>query len=167
MMRDPGSVTALVTTVCLVACGPPGSPSEPLTARDRASIDAVRRSFVEAELAGDWRRQANLFRADGALLESQGPGVVGRAAIRAGLEEFRTTADSFALRSLELAGNGALAVDRGRYALRVPRDGSPVRDSGWYLMVLTRDRTGWRIAALTHHSDREAVPPPSAPLPGG
>lgn len=144
-------------SVVVVACQSADSREASLTAQDSAAIRDVRQAFVEAELKGSWRRQASLFSEEGALLESRGPAVVGRSAIRAGLEEFDVVVDSFELRSLELAGNGLLAVDRGTYTIGITHVSGVLHDSGWYLMVLERDRTLWRIAALTHDSEPEAT----------
>lgn len=148
------------------ACNRQAAEADGLRDSDRAAITQLRNTFVEHELRGDRRAQAELYTLDAVLLEPNAPLFRGRRAIRAGLEEFDVRLRAFTLQSLTVDGGGSLAYDRGRYALEYfdPAAGANASERGNYLMVLRRQEDGaWRIAALIHNSS-EPLPQRGRPV---
>lgn len=142
------------------ACSRPAVEATALRDSDLTTIRQLRTAFVEYELKGDRRAQAELYTPDAVLLEPNAPLFRGRRAIRAGLEEFDVLLRAFTLQSLGVNGGGGLAYDRGVYALEYldPAGGAIASERGNYLMVLRRQGDGvWRIAALIHNSS-ESLP---------
>jgi uncharacterized protein (TIGR02246 family) len=148
------------------ACSRPGAQAGALRDSDLAAIRQLRTAFVEYELRGDRRAQAELYAPDAVLLEPNAPLFRGRQAIRGGLEEFDVRLRAFTLQSLAVDGGGSLAYDRGVYALEYldPAREAKASERGNYLMVLRRQEDGaWRIAALIHNSS-EPLPQRARPV---
>ncbi len=142
---------ATLSLALVAACAAPAHDSSDSQVTDE--IAAVRTAFVEAERRGDFGTQADLFAEDAVLLEPDNRIVVGRNAIRSGLEEFPIALESFSLTSEETGGGSTLAFDRGFYAFTTPDLGweAPTRETGSYMMVLRRQPTKeWLIEAFIH-----------------
>jgi ketosteroid isomerase-like protein len=159
---------ALAVGIAAAGCRAPARDVGPLSPDDVAAIVDVRERFVEYELDGAWADQAALYTEDAALLEPEGPVMVGRTAIRLGLEEFDIVLEDFKLTSLEIEGADGQAYDRGIYSLEYLdyRSGDTITETGNYLMVLRKYSDGtWLIAALIHNSNQSLDGPSSTPDP--
>jgi uncharacterized protein (TIGR02246 family) len=120
-------------------------------AQARKDINAVRSSYVEAIVAADAARVADLYSEDAIVLYPNHAPIIGRAAILDYFTAFfgELKPEHFQLTSEEIQVAGAWAFDRGTYQLRgVPLTGlDSVDDHGKYLVILQRQPDGsWKVA---------------------
>ena len=129
----------------------------------RPSLDAqttptdVLNGLMRADNAGDLEGVLALYADDAVLLPPNEPLVSGRAAIRARYTRvFGTTRMEVRFEPDVVRMDGSLAYLRGHtIGKRVSVDGSKTEDLGnKFLMVFTRNRADWRIAALMWSPDR-------------
>ncbi len=150
-----------------VGCSSGGNGATPDVDQDdvhaRAAIDTVRTEYVEAWMAADAARVADLYSEDAVVLYPNHAAIVGRPAIRDYFTTFfrELTPEHFQLVSDEIQIAGAWAFDRGSYQLHAaPSAGrDPIDDQGKYLVILQRQADGsWQVARDMDNSNGRAAP---------
>lgn len=127
-----------------------------------AAIRELDRAFMRAASAKDaGALVAAFYASDAVLMPPNHPIVKGRAPIRAFLQGLMDGGlTSITLKTFSIASAGDLACGRGAYRLSIsPPGGSPVQDTGKYVVVYRRKGRGgaWRATADIFNSD-QAVP---------
>jgi uncharacterized protein (TIGR02246 family) len=123
---------------------------------DNGAIARTRTEFVDALRSGDARAASAVYADDAQLLAPSAELVAGREAIaafwRAGLDAGIAGVE---LEELRFKRGESVAWEIGRYVLRLePADGTPVVDSGKYLLVHERQEDGsWRRAVEMFNPD--------------
>jgi len=140
------------------------SSARPLTAADRAGIEAVSQTYEAAAKGSDWTALGATYTEDAVLMPPNSPAITGRAAIVKFFQAFpRLTA--FKLTNVEVEGNGDIAYVRGTYQLTMSIEGQgPIEDTGKYLEIRRKqpDNT-WLIYRDMFSSDQPAAPAAAAP----
>jgi len=128
------------------------------TDRARAAIESQARALDDATQRGDAAAVASLFTVDAKLAV---PGASGIVAGRAAIQKFWQAAVNSGMKGLslttdELAGNGELRFETGKYAAR-GANGAEVA-TGDYLIVWKREGGTWKI----HRDYAHSGAPPAA-----
>ena len=123
---------------------------------DEAEIRRARQDFVTHERAAEWVEAAAVFAESAIRMVPNAATLEGRSAILKDMESGDFQLDSFALTPVTIAGDGAIAVERGRYFVTFtpPGASSAVSDSGKYLAAWGRTSDGaWLITEEIWNSD--------------
>ncbi len=150
--------------IALAACQ---SGAGPLTESDRAAINEVREAYRSAVLATDAAAIAATYVADGVEMPPNMPAAEGRDAIQARNEPLVAVTD-FQINSLEVAGHGDVAFDRGTYTFTGNVEGmaEAIVDTGKYVMIARKQPDGsWLAARAIWNSDLPLPAPPESPTP--
>ena len=119
-----------------------------LTPGEVAAVEAAADGYLAAMKAGDWPLVTRSFTDDAVRIPPHEEPHRGRGAIETwlgGIEELV----SYELTRDAVAGTGAFAYVRGRYAIKLRPAGAPepISDEGDFLEVWRREPDGaWRIA---------------------
>jgi uncharacterized protein (TIGR02246 family) len=165
------SPALLLAVAALAACAKPETPEQAAT-RMQAESDAVRpaieagnASYVRYFNAGQADSLAALHTENTHVMPPNGPAVHGRDGVRELMTGFFQQAPSsqLTIRVEDVAANGPMAVDRGRWSF-TPQAGTPMpADSGKYLVHWHRQADGsWQIQDDIWNSDVPLPPPPPA-----
>jgi len=137
------------------------------TAADLAAIAQVREALVAADNAGDATAFAAQFAEDGALLPSNEPAAMGRAAVEAHLQQQHAAmAPTLAVTSREANVAGDIGYDTGSYTLTLtPKaGGDPISADGKYIVTLGRQADGsWKIRNLIYNENAPVAMPAAMP----
>jgi uncharacterized protein (TIGR02246 family) len=151
------AVACLIVRAPLLAQGPSAS------SRDEAAIRAIVQKYVDAREARDAKAIEPLFTSDADQLVSDGTWRRGREELVRGM--LASSARTGGHRSIDITSIRLLAPDvalvDGRYrqaGLATGRD----REL-WSTLLLRRDPTGWRIAAIRNMLPAAPVPPANRP----
>jgi uncharacterized protein (TIGR02246 family) len=138
------------------------SPAAAIAGRTEAlgdSIAAVRGAFEQALRAGDVSSMAGLYASDAMLVVPMTDVVHGRAAIerfwRTGID---SGVESAELTPIDVHSLGDVALEVGRYVIRMASDGGSVIDRGRYFVVHRATEGGWqRVAEMLSPETPPAV----------
>jgi uncharacterized protein (TIGR02246 family) len=148
------SLTCMIVRVPLMAQGPS------LPSRDEAAIRAIVQRYVDAREARDPKAIEPLFTGDADQLVSDGTWRRGRDELVRGM--LASSARTGGHRSITITAIRLLAPDvalvDGRYRQAGLATGTD-REL-WTTLLLRRDTTGWRIAAIRNMLPASPVPPP-------
>jgi ketosteroid isomerase-like protein len=155
-MKVIGPAGLAATLVFLAACAP--AQEQAMTqAEYREAIEEVNARFVEAAVAGDGAALTALYTSDAIVLPPNMEPVRGQEAIRGFWSEmFSMGAPDLRLTTMEVMGSGDFAYEVGRYSIEMSMEGSPVSDTGNYLVVWRRTADGWKLHADMWNSDQPA-----------
>lgn len=157
-MRVGTALGGLATSALLVGCQP-ASPQ--FTEQDMATVRGIFDSVVTDVRAANWNAWAGRFAQDARFHPSNGPAVLGRAAILAWGQSFPPF-ESFSFANVQVSGEGNLAYGSSSIFLKI-RDLPP--DTAKQLVVFRRDTSGvWQVLAVSATSDLP-LPQPAAPTP--
>jgi ketosteroid isomerase-like protein len=107
--------------------------------------------------AGHTDSVAVIYAERGRIMWPNGPAAVGRDSIAAGLRAIGAMTPVLSMRTEDVEASGPLAVERGRYTMTwTPPGGSPVADSGKYLVRWRRTGAEWMIVDNIWNSDLPA-----------
>ena len=136
-----------------------GKSAQPLTAADRAAIEATTQAWVAAAKAGDWNALGAVYTEDSILLPPNGPAISGRPAIIQFFSSFPPIT-AMTLTNLEVEGSNGIAYARGTYQMTIGIPGqAPMEDTGKYLAIHREQADGsWPLYRDMFSSD--------LPLPG-
>jgi len=159
---------SLIALATLTACQQPET-AEQMHARmqmesdsARVALEAKAAAFVEAFNAGNADAMAAFYAPDAVLMPPDMPAVMGRDAIRGGMEGMLAgmpPGSVFALRVLDVAANGPIAVDRGEWSTTMPGpDGGSMETRGKYLVEWHRIDGEWLIVSDIWNSDAPMPP---------
>ena len=129
---------------------------------DIGKINEVTEAFAKAALARDWAAMAALYVDDAVLNPPNSPGVKGRAAIRAWMEQSFPPLTSFKATNVKVDGQGDLAYVLGVYSMTIAPPGAPapINDTGKYVEIRRKQPDGkWLIAVDMFSSDLPAPSP--------
>ena len=122
-----------------------------------AAIAAIADAYVKASLAGDVKAIVALYTDDAVEMPPNEPPVKGRAAIEQYYQKQFGSAKmaSFTLTHLDTRASGDTGYDVGTYqqAITPSGSGSPVNDSGKYVVILKRTAGAWKVAYAIYNSD--------------
>lgn len=130
--------------------------STSLAAVDVAAVRSVDAAYVEAVMAADWTKLANLLTLDAVVMPPNEKAVVGREANLNRFQAFKFESVQYAHRTSTVGGQGSLAYLHGTYTIRVTFHGSSAayEDTGKYLWVLRKQAKGpWLIERIMWNSD--------------
>jgi uncharacterized protein (TIGR02246 family) len=114
----------------------------PLSAEDKAGVEASTEAFLKAYRASDWAALAAMYTEDAVLLPPNGPAVVGRDNIQRSFDS-GGPAGSIELETMEIEGFADLAYVRGTFrTTSAPEEGEPVTVSGKFLEIRRRQADG-------------------------
>jgi uncharacterized protein (TIGR02246 family) len=102
---------------------------------------------------------AALYTEDGAVMPPNGPIGKGHAAIQQTWASMMQTPGfdlTFVPEQIVLSSSGDMALDRGRYKLAVAPKGTPMTDTGKYVVVWRKMGGEWKAAADIFNSDLPA-----------
>jgi len=129
---------------------------------ERAAIEALHQSDVQATLSGDVEQLVSLFTDDGVLLSQDAPPFVGKEAICAHMKEQKAQSDAAGMKVLQYAPairdltiQDGFAYEWGQFeAVQQTREGRRVEFHGKLLRVLNRqaDRS-WRFSRVMWNAD--------------
>ncbi|MCT2559514.1 SgcJ/EcaC family oxidoreductase [Tsuneonella sp. YG55] len=163
------SLLLLTVPALLTACqasetpaDDPAGASAAATADTGAEEQAIRQQvdrWLQLVEAKDAETIAGLYTEDGAVMPPNAPIGKGRAAIKetwAAMMQTPGFALTFEPEEILVAASGDLALDRGTYRLTVAPDGTPVTDTGKYVVVWRNVGGEWKAAADIFNSDLPA-----------
>jgi ketosteroid isomerase-like protein len=128
------------------------------TALARQDIEATNQRFTMHVNAGNGDSAAVIFAERGRAMWPNAPAAIGHVAIAAEFDSLKRMSPTLSLRTEEVAANGLLAVERGRYTMSwTPPGGAQVADSGKYLARWHKMAQQWRIVDFIWNSDLPAV----------
>jgi uncharacterized protein (TIGR02246 family) len=156
------TVVLSLCTVPLLALQTGAQPGRGGGANDPAII-AVADQYVKATLAADAKAIAALYTDDAVEMPPNEPAVKGKAAIQQLYEKNFKSAKigPFTLTHQESRASGDTGYDVGTYRqIMTPADGSPIKDSGKYVVIHKRTGGSWKIAYAIYNSDLPPPPPP-------
>ena len=157
---------ALAAGLLLIgACGrSPGTDGEQQdridreTALARQDVEATHQRFTMHFNAGNGDSAAAVFADRGRAMWPNAPASIGRPEIVAALDSLKATSPVLTLRTEEVAANGPIAVERGRYTMTsTPPGGVQAADSGKYLARWHKIAKEWAIVDFIWNSDLPAV----------
>ena len=159
-----GAARAVDFAYARVPCGGTRPPARPVDTTPPLpsvtlppALDRVLRDYERGWTAGDEAALAELFTADGFVLQGGRPPRRGRAAIR---EAYASAGAPVALRALAYATADSVGYIVGAYGER------PGVDQGKFVLALRRGRDGrWRIAADMDNPSPRAAPPAAGSAP--
>ena len=128
-----------------------------------AALDRVLRDYERGWRANDARALAELFTADGFILQSGRPPVRGRSAIEAA---YAGQGGPLHLRALAYAADDSLGFIIGAYGYARPGTAAsePIPDMGKFTLTLKRDAGGgWMIFSDMDNASRRQRPASSGP----
>lgn len=139
--------------ISVSACQTTPTPAT-LGEQDRADIQEVTQTYMDAVNARDWDKLASTYSDGAVLMPPQAPAVTGRESIRAFFAAFPPITE-FNLQNVEIDGFDDLAYVRGIYTLTIAAEGQePVADSGKYLEIRRKQPDGsWLIVRDIYNSD--------------
>lgn len=160
-----------VLAVALTACKPQPETEPEMNARMRAEADSLRptfealnQAFATQMVAGNADSLASFYGDEATIMApnmaSAHAATQIKAALTGMLQMGKPTA--FTLRTNEVAANGGLAVERGRYVWTV----GAVTDSGKYLVHWHKVGGKWKIVDDIWNSDLPPMPAAPAPAHG-
>jgi uncharacterized protein (TIGR02246 family) len=161
-------VTSLLV-IALAGCSPAPqnpAPTAPPAAADTSGVDKIREAFMEAFIASDAARVADLYTADAVIMPQNQPAMTGHDAILNYNKGFFDTFNAkLTLTPEETKIFGDMAFDRGTYTMELtPKaGGAAIMDDGKYLVLLQHQADGsWKVFRDIDNSSRPAAPPPAA-----
>jgi len=145
----------------LAACAPSPGPDDEQQARidretalARQAIEFTAQRYMMHFNAGNADSVAVIYAERGRVMGPNAPAAVGREAIAGGFRTMGPMKPTLSLRTEEVAANGPVAVERGRYTMTVtPPGGSQRADSGKYLIRWRRTAAEWMIVDHIWNSD--------------
>jgi ketosteroid isomerase-like protein len=144
----------------MAACAQASSPDEEQdridreTARARQAIEATNQRYTMHFNAGNGDSVAAIYAERGRVMWPNALSSVGRDSIASRLGAVGAMGPTLSLRTEEVAANGPLAVERGRYTMTwTPPGATPMADSGKYLMRWHRIDAQWVIVDNIWNSD--------------
>jgi ketosteroid isomerase-like protein len=154
-------IAAVPFVAAICGCGPNAAP---LTAADRAGIEATTQAFTTAARAKDWAAVGATYTTDAVLMPPNAPSVTGREAIIKFLGTLPPLT-SFSLTNVEVEGEGGIAYVRGTYQLTMAMEGqNPMEETGKFLEIRRKQPdASWLIYRDMFSSD--APPPTGASAP--
>ena len=150
------AVPVLATALLFAACAPPQE--QAMTQADyRQAVEEVNARFMEAAGAGDAAALTALYTSDAYIMPPNMEMIQGQEAIR-GLwnDMFSMGAPNLRLTTVDVMGSGDLAYEVGSYSIEMSMEGSPVSETGNYLVVWRRTADGWKLHADMWNSDQPA-----------
>ncbi len=154
----------MVAAGCQTADQPASSPDT--SAADLEAINQVQDAIVAAENAGDAAAGAAQYAEDAAYLPPDMPGLLGRAAIEARLQEEYSMMDiELSVTSRDMRVGGDIAYTVGVHTVRLtPKEGGDTMEaSGKHVVTLARQADGsWKVTNLIFNTDA-----PMPPMPAG
>lgn len=160
--RTRGATAVFLAAACAQPAGSDGEQQGRIdqeTALARQAIEITAQRYMMHFNAGNADSVAAIYAERGRIMWPNGPAAVGRDSIAAGLRAIGALTPVLSLRTEEVAASGALAVERGRYTMTwTPPGGSPMADSGKYLVRWHRLDAEWKIVDNIWNSDRPTPP---------
>lgn len=155
---------AAVAAVCVAfLAGCSGSTPE----ADKAAIEQINKAWLEAIVAKDAGKIAEIYAEDGQMMPPNTPKAVGREAIKKGWEGFLGLpgmALTFETESFHIAKSGDLAVEIQTYKFTTGEGAAAVTDTGKGTIVWTKRDGKWLVLSDMFSSDLPPSPPaPAAP----
>jgi ketosteroid isomerase-like protein len=125
------------------------------TALARQAIEATNQRYMMHFNAGNGDSVAAIFAEQGRVMWPNALSSVGRDSIASRLGAIGAMGPTLSLRTEEVAANGPLAVERGRYTMTwTPPGAIQMADSGKYLVRWHRIDAQWVIVDNIWNSDR-------------
>jgi ketosteroid isomerase-like protein len=155
-------LSCLFASIVLLAGVPRAAPQEhsPGSADHQAAVRHVLSGLSAADNAGNLDAVVRHYRDDAMLLPPNADAVAGRPAIRDWYEKrFRQFQFmvSFDAEEIEASGDRAFARGYINGRLNPKAVGAPIKLHEKFIMVLRRDKEGWKIARLIWNSDEVAL----------
>lgn len=163
-MSAPKLLLVLAACAALASCQKAVDTAGP--AADEQAIRDLETRWNVMIVAKDAAGIANLYAADGTMLQPNAPIAEGTAAItQAWTTLLATPGLSLVITPVEVkaAASRDLVMDRGTYALALTDPTGPVTDKGKYVVVWKKVGTDWKVAADIFNSDLAAPAPAAAP----
>jgi len=153
--------TCVTVLVCLLQAAPQVRPAG--STDDVAAVHSVLSGLSAADNAGDLDAVVSHYSEDAVLLPPNAAVVTGQSGIRAWYEQgFRHFHFEVSFDADEIKASGDWAFARGYIngRLNPKADEALIKLHEKFIMVLRRDKEGWKIARLIWNSDesRAAVP---------
>jgi uncharacterized protein (TIGR02246 family) len=128
----------------------------------RVALEARAAAFVAAFNAQNAEAAAAFYAPDAVLMPPDMPAVVGRDAIRAGMEAMMgqmPPGSVFALHLTSVSANGPIAVDRGEWSTTLPGpDGASMEIRGKYLAEWHKINGEWLMVSDIWNNDAPMPP---------
>jgi uncharacterized protein (TIGR02246 family) len=159
------SATAIVLSGCQPAATPTndGAGATSHATSDSGAGESAIRAQVDRWLqlvkAKDAAGIATLYTDDGAVMPPNAPIGIGREAIQqtwASMMQAPGFALTFVPDQIVVSASGDMALDRGKYDLAMAPGGTPMTDTGKYVVVWRKVDGQWKAAADIFNSDRPA-----------
>lgn len=123
----------------------------------RAAVGKVRDGYAKAVNAGDARAVAMLYAPEGAEMPPNQPAVKGRAAIEAYHQKLNSMMGAqLTVTATDTIVQGDTAVDIGTFSQTLTPKAAgaqPVKDTGKYIVVLSRSGGSWWVTHAIYNSD--------------
>ena len=132
-------------------------------AKDDPGVAKVRTAYQAAVIAKDAKAIAALYAEDGVEMPPNEPSSKGRAAIQKFNQSlFDQFNPKISITATDTKVSGDWAIDVGSYTqtLTPAKGGTPMKDTGKYVVVLKRAGGQWWVAYAIYNSDLPAPPPP-------
>ena len=164
-------ILSLAALLGALACTPQAPPPDPAaeaaaakaaTDAAKAAIDEIRAKYVAAENSGDAAALVALYADDGVYMPSNMPAAKGPAAIQATYEQmFAQMSFQGAATPASVDVAGDWVIEQGSYkSTGTPKaKGTPMEDTGKYIVVSQKTGVGWKLKYLIWNSDLPPVAP--------
>jgi uncharacterized protein (TIGR02246 family) len=130
---------------------------------DKGAVDGVRTAFMKASNAGDVAGLVAFYTADAVVMAPDTPMVKGKANIEALHRKMMDMArvSGMTITPIDTQVLGDTAIDVGTYQQTLtPKGGTPVTDTGKYLVVLKKQADGsWKLQYEIYNSDKQVMMP--------
>jgi uncharacterized protein (TIGR02246 family) len=152
----------LAMAVAMVVCGGVSAWAQSMKYPD---VDKTRDAYVKAANAADVPGLVALYTSDAVLMPPDMPLVKGRANIEAFHRKMMDMAklSNVTITPMTTEMVGDTAVDAGTYRQTVtPKGGTPMQETGKYVVLLKKEAGGWKLAYEIYNSDKPMTMPASA-----
>jgi uncharacterized protein (TIGR02246 family) len=129
-------------------------------------IEKTRTAYAAAVIAKDAKAVTALYAEDGVEMPPNTPAVKGRAAIQKFNQDlFDQFNPKIAITATDTKAIGDWAIDIGTYTqtLTPVKGGTPIKDTGKYIVILKQAGGQWWVTHAIYNSDLPPMPPPPAP----
>jgi len=164
-LSDMNKILILAAALALSGCSNAQPKTDPKA--DKEAVEKIRDTFKEAFNDNDAMKVGSIYSEDAVVMNNGQPTAHGRAAI---IESNKMLFDQFTgkitLSPQNTKVSGDLAFDEGTFmTVMTPKAGSgkPVTDEGRYIVILQREKDGWKV--IEDIGNVSKAPPASNPTP--
>jgi len=158
-------ILILAAALALTGCSSGQPKTDPKA--DKEAVEKIRQAFTEAFNDNDAVKVGSIYSENAVVMNNGQPTAQGRAAIT---ESNKMLFDQFkgkiTLSPQNTKVSGDLAFDEGTFmTVMTPKsgDGKPVTDEGRYIVILQREKDGWKV--IEDIGNVSKALPPSNPAP--